>query len=40
MDDLDVNRAIWSIFLNTTLRVHLGQDDEANFAIREESFLE
>ena len=32
MDDLDVNMAIWSIFLNTTLQaaVHLGQDYEAN----------
>ena len=31
MDDLDVNMAIWSIFLNATLRaaVHLGQDYEA-----------
>ena len=31
-DDLDVNLAIWGIFLNTTLRaaVHLGQDYEAN----------
>ena len=32
MDDLDVNMAIWGIFLNATLRaaVHLGQDHEAN----------
>ena len=32
MDDLDVNAAIWGIFLNTTLQaaVHLGQDYEAN----------
>ena len=32
MDDLDVNMAIWGIFLNTTLQaaVHLGQDYEAN----------
>ena len=32
MDDLDVNMAIWSIFLKTTHRaaVHLGQDHEAN----------
>ena len=32
MDDLDVNMAIWGIFLNTTLQaaVHLGQDCEAN----------
>ena len=32
MDDLDVNMAIWRIFLNATLQapVHLGQDDEAN----------
>ena len=32
VDDLDVNMAIWGIFLNTTLRagVHLGQDHEAN----------
>ena len=32
MDYLDVNMAIWSIFLNATLRaaVHLGQDYEAN----------
>ena len=31
MDDLDVNVAIWGIFLNATLRaaVHLGQDHEA-----------
>ena len=32
MDDLDVNMAIWGIFLNATLRAaaHLGQDHEAN----------
>ena len=32
MDDLDVNMAMWGIFLNTTLRatVHLGQDHDAN----------
>ena len=32
MDDLDVNMAIWGIFMNATLRaaVHLGQDCEAN----------
>ena len=32
MDDLDVNMAVWGIFLNATLRaaVHLGQDYEAN----------
>ena len=32
VDDLDVNVAIWGIFLNTTLQaaVHLGQDYEAN----------
>ena len=32
MDDLDVNAAIWSIFLTTTLQaaVHLGQDYEVN----------
>ena len=32
MDDLDVNKAIWGIFLNATLRaaVHLGQDYEAS----------
>ena len=32
MDDLDVNMAIWGIFLNATLRaaVHFGQDYEAN----------
>ena len=32
VDDLDVNMAIWSIFLNTTLQaaVHLEQDHEAN----------
>ena len=31
MDDLDVNMAIWGIFLNATLRaaVHFGQDNEA-----------
>ena len=31
MDDLDVNMAIWSVFLNVTLRaaVHLVQDNEA-----------
>ena len=31
VDDLDVNIAIWGIFLNTTLQaaVHLGQDYEA-----------
>ena len=31
-DDLDVNAAIWGIFLNTTLQevVHLGQDYEVN----------
>ena len=38
MNDLDVTMAIWGIFLNATLRaaVHLGQDYEANFTIREE----
>ena len=32
MNDLDVNMAIWSIFLNATLRapVHLGQDHEVS----------
>ena len=32
MEDLDVNAAIWGMFLNTTLQaaVHLGQDDEVN----------
>ena len=32
MNDLDVNMAIWGIFLNATLRaaVHLGQDYEVN----------
>ena len=32
VDDLDVNMAIWGIFLNATLRaaVHLGPDNEAN----------
>ena len=32
MDDLDLNMAIWGIFLNTTLQaaVHLGQDYEAD----------
>ena len=32
MNDLDVNMAIWGIFLNTSLQaaVHLGQDHEAN----------
>ena len=32
MNDLDVNMAIWGIFLNATLRaaVHLGQEYEAN----------
>ena len=32
MEDLDVNVALWSIFLNTTLQaaVHLGQDYEVN----------
>ena len=31
-DDLDVNMAIWRIFLNATLRgaVHFGQDYEVN----------
>ena len=31
-DDLDVKKAVWSVFLNTTLQaaVHLGQDYEAN----------
>ena len=31
MEDLDVNMAIWVIFLNVTLRaaLHLGQDNEA-----------
>ena len=33
MKDLDVNLAIWRMFMNTTLRaaVHLGKDNEANF---------
>ena len=32
MEDLDVNAAVWGIFLNATLQtaVHLGQDHEAN----------
>ena len=32
MNDLDVNMAIWSVFLNATLRaaVHLGQDYDTN----------
>ena len=32
MDDLDVNMAIWCIFLNVTLQaaVHLRQDYDAN----------
>ena len=32
MNDFDVNMAIWSTFLNTSLRaaVHLGQDHDAN----------
>ena len=32
MDDLDVNMAVWGIFLKTTLQaaVHLGQDYDAN----------
>ena len=32
MDDLDVNMAIWGVFLNTTLQaaVHLGKDYDAN----------
>ena len=32
LDDLDVNMAIWGIFLNTSLQavVHLGQDYEAS----------
>ena len=32
LEDLDVNAAIWGIFLNTTLQaaVHLGQDYEVN----------
>ena len=32
VEDLDVHMAIWSIFLNATLRaaVHLGQDHESN----------
>ena len=35
MDDLDVNIAIWCIFLNTTLQaaVHLGQDYEAKLRL-------
>ena len=40
MDDLDVNMAIWSMFLNTTLRaaVHLGQDYEANLRYVKNNF--
>ena len=32
LDDLDVNVAVWGIFLNATLRaaVHFGQDYEVN----------
>ena len=38
MEDLDVNPAVWGVFMNITLQaaVHLGQDD----TIRQESFLD
>ena len=41
MDDLDVNAAIWGLFLNTFLRaaVHLGQDYAEIFTICKESSL-
>ena len=42
MEDLDVNLAIWEMFVNTTLRasVHLGKDFDMNFKICKESSLE
>ena len=42
MEDLDVNAAIWRMFMITTLQaaVHLGKDCEVNFTIRQESSLE
>ena len=35
MDDLDVNAAIWRMFMNTTLQaaLHLGQDCEQNLRL-------
>ena len=42
MEDLDVNLAIWEMFVNTTLRaaVHLGKDFDTNFKICKEKSLE
>ena len=42
MKDLDVNLALWGMFLNTTLRaaVHLGKDYDMNLRFVEELSLE
>ena len=42
MEDLDVNAAIGCKFLHTTLQaaVHLGQDYDGEFTIRQESSME
>ena len=42
MDDLDLNMAIWGIFLNATLRaaVHFGQDNEAKLRYMKNHLLE
>ena len=42
MKHLDVNTAIWGIFMSVTLQaaVHLGKDDTENFTIRQESTQE
>ena len=39
MKDLDVNKAMWSIFMSVTLQaaVHLGKDYSQNFTFHQES---
>ena len=41
MDDLDVNTAIWGIFMNVTLQaaVHLGQDNEERLRFTKKQLL-
>ena len=42
MEDLNVNLAIWGMFMNTTLRaaVHLGKDCDTHLRFCKELFLE
>ena len=40
MEDLDVNVAIWRVFMNATLKaaIHLGNDHDVNFKHVKNSF--